>query len=167
MPTSVPPGDNNYYDAPPTGFFRTSAATRTIVAKTHPATSAAIIDRCSTSMTMTRCCAYEHHACGTFLIEEVSLDRRHPRTNLLRKFLFRKRRAFEQGRFLNAKRDIKEGNDIVRTNYEIFRSVPHIDSQSRESAKFACHFRNDNQKLAYWIKLMKRYVAIFHTRQMT
>lgn len=86
-------------------------------------------------MTMTRYYAYEHHARGTFFIEEVLFDRRHLRTNLLRKFLFRKRRVFEQSQFLSAKRDVKEENEIKRMNCEVFRSVLHIDSQSRKCTK--------------------------------
>lgn len=96
-------------------------------------------------MTMTRCYAYERHVRGTFLIEEVSLDRRHPRTNFFRKFLFHKRRAFERGPFLSAKKDVEEGNEIERTN--CFRSISHIDFQNRKNAKFACRFYNDGRNL--------------------
>lgn len=136
MPTSVPLGDNNYYDAPLTVFFRTSAATRIIVAiRRHPATSAAIIDRCSTSMTMTRCCACDcARGKPSSSIDEVSLSIDGVRgTSLLRKFLFRERerRAYRVESVLEREKETSEKEIEIESIYEILRSVSSVSQSSQ------------------------------------
>lgn len=142
MLTSVPPGDNNYYDAPPTGFFRTSAAIRTIVV-THPATSAAIIDRCSTSMTMTRCCAYERHRSRDLPHRRgiarptASANQSPSQVPILRETSFRAGSLLER-----EKRDVQEGNEMKLKEriVKFFALYTHIDSQSRKKCEICLSF---------------------------
>lgn len=150
MPTSVPLGDNNYYDAPLTVFFRTSAATRIIVAiRRHPATSAAIIDRCSTSMTMTRCCACDcARGKPSSSIDEVSLSIDGVRgTSLLRKFLFRERerRAYRVESVLEREKETSEKEIEIES---IRNSSLRIERLSKFASvrKFVCYFRNDDSR---------------------
>lgn len=97
--TSARPGDNNYYDAPPTGYFRTLVVTR--IDSMHLPISA-IIDHYSTSMTMTRYGAYKRYYTKSCIIKAPIIDRYILQVPVARDGLFEQDRSLE-----SAKRSVR------------------------------------------------------------